>query len=136
MTVAAPALDGFDHIHLFVADRAAAAAWYAEVLGFTPVPELASWAADGGPLTLRDAADRIHLALFERPRKPNRATLALRVGAAGLAAWQAHLTRCLGAPPTVEDHGLSVSLYFSDPDGNPFEITSYEHEAARSVLAG
>lgn len=132
--MAAPALDGFDHLHVFVADRDAAAAWYTEVLGFTPVPELAFWAAEGGPLTLRDAADRIHLALFERPRQPNRATLALRVSGAGLAAWQAHLTRCLGKAPTVEDHELSVSLYFSDPDGNPFEITSYEHEAARAAL--
>lgn len=130
-----PALDRFDHIHLFVADRAAAAGWYARVLGFTPVPELATWAADGGPLTLRDAADHIHLALFERPRQPNRATIALRVSAAGLAAWQAHLIQGLGQAPAVQDHGLSVSLYFSDPDGNPFEITTYDHEAARAALA-
>jgi len=44
------ALDGFDHIHVFVADRAAALAWYADVLGFVPAPELVAWAADGGPL--------------------------------------------------------------------------------------
>jgi catechol-2,3-dioxygenase len=132
----APALDGFDHVHVFVADRAAAATWYADVLGFVPAPELAAWAADDGPLTLRDVADRIHLALFERPRQANRVTIALRVDAASLAAWQSHLTQCLGRAPTVEDHGLSVSLYFSDPDGNPFEITSYEHEAARAALGG
>jgi catechol-2,3-dioxygenase len=28
-----------------------------------------------------------------------------------------------------EDHGLSVSLYVADPDGNPYEITTYERSA-------
>jgi sugar lactone lactonase YvrE len=27
----------------------------------------------------------------------------------------------------LEDHQVSWSLYFSDPDGNPYEITSYEY---------
>jgi hypothetical protein len=29
---------------------------------------------------------------------------------------------------------VSWSLYFSDPDGNPFEITSYEHAALAPQL--
>jgi catechol-2,3-dioxygenase len=40
----------------------------------------------------------------------------------------------LGSAPRCEDHALALSMYFSDPDGNPFEITTYEHEAARALL--
>jgi catechol 2,3-dioxygenase-like lactoylglutathione lyase family enzyme len=132
--MAAPPLQGFDHVHVFVRDRSAATAWYRDTLGFTVVPEFEGWAPGDGPLTLRDAGDRIHLALFERPSQPNRATIALRADAAGLAAWHAHLSLHLGQPPVVEDHGLSMSIYFSDPDGNPFEIATYEHAAARALV--
>jgi catechol-2,3-dioxygenase len=27
---------------------------------------------------------------------------------------------------SFEDHAVSVSLYFADPDGNPYEITTGE----------
>ena len=47
-----PSLDRVDHVHVYVADRAASEAWYAQVLGLTRVAELAFWASDGGPLTL------------------------------------------------------------------------------------
>jgi catechol 2,3-dioxygenase-like lactoylglutathione lyase family enzyme len=132
--MSAPPLHGIDHVHVFVRDRAAATSWYRDVMGFGVAPEFAGWAGGGGPLTLRDAGDHVHLALFERPGQPNRATIALRVDAAGLATWHGHLSLWLGQPPVVEDHELSVSLYFSDPDGNPFEITTYEHAAARALV--
>ena len=62
----APSLQAFDHVHIFVADRKASEAWYRDVLGFERIAELEFWAADGGPLTLKDSSDSIHLALFER----------------------------------------------------------------------
>jgi catechol 2,3-dioxygenase-like lactoylglutathione lyase family enzyme len=128
----APAIARVDHVHVFVRDRAAATAWYARVLGMQPVGAFAHWAADGGPLTVADASGAVHLALFERPPQPNRATVALAVDAAGFAAWQAHLRATLGAGSVrLEDHGLSLSIYFSDPDGNPYEITTYEVEGKR-----
>ena len=34
----------------------------------------------------------------------------------------------------AEDHGLSWSLYFADPDGNPWEITSYQHAVVATLL--
>jgi catechol-2,3-dioxygenase len=40
----------------------------------------------------------------------------------------------LSTAPTLEDHDLSVSLYFHDPDGNPFEITTYEYQAVKAAL--
>lgn len=121
-----PRIQAFDHLHVFVPDRAAAEAWYRDVLGFTRVPELAFWADDGGPLTLRDAGANVHLALFERPAQPCRSTLALRVGAADFVRWQTHLALALGQAPRVQDHQVSKSIYFSDLAGNPFEITTYE----------
>lgn len=131
---AAPPLASVDHLHVFVQDRAAAERWYADVLGLRRVDALAHWAADGGPLTLADAADRVHLALFERPPQPNRATIALGVDAAAFIAWRAHLARWLGAAPEAVDHDQSWSIYFSDPDRNPYEITCYQHDTIAAAL--
>ncbi|MBL8207670.1 MAG: VOC family protein [Blastocatellia bacterium] len=122
-----PTLQHIDHIHVHVADRNAAEAWYQSVLGFTRVEQLAFWAADGGPLTLADASGTIHLALFERPAQSRHATIALAVDAENFLAWREHLR---GVPDLVielEDHDVSWSLYFHDPDGNPYEITSYDY---------
>ena len=130
-----PPLTGVDHVHVLVRNRAAALAWYRDVLGFAVVPELAVWQANGGPLTLGDANGRVHIALFERAPPPdNKAVIALGVDAAGFRQWLDHLTRALGHAPELEDHDLSLSLYFRDPDGNPYEITTYEVTAARAAL--
>jgi catechol-2,3-dioxygenase len=121
----APTLQRIDHIHLHVSDRAEALRWYADVLGFQVVKELAHWAVDGGPLTIADSSGAIHLALFERPAKPNRSTIALACAVDEFARWQEHLSAALGRPLEREDHGVAWSIYFSDPDGNPYEITCY-----------
>jgi predicted lactoylglutathione lyase len=34
----------------------------------------------------------------------------------------------------LQDHQQSLSLYFSDPDGNPWELTTYEVIPARLGL--
>ena len=135
MSAATPALNGVDHVHVLVRDRAAALAWYRDVLGFEPVPELAVWQTGGGPLTLTDVGGRVHLALFERaPAPQNQSVVALGTDAAGFARWLYHLTRALGHAPTLEDHDLALSLYFCDPDGNPYEITTYDVTSARAAL--
>jgi catechol 2,3-dioxygenase-like lactoylglutathione lyase family enzyme len=131
----APPLAGVDHVHVLVRDRAAAAAWYREVMGLAPVPELEVWQADGGPLTLADARGQVHIALFERaPSADNKAVIALGVDATAFVQWHEHLTRALGTAPAFVDHDLSLSLYFRDPDGNPYEITTYDVTSARSAL--
>ena len=129
-----PHFDAIDHLHVHVADRPAAEAWYARVLGLRRLPEFEHWASGGGPLTLSDAAGRLHLALFERPPQGGMPTVALRVSAGGLIDWRAHLRRELGQAPALVDHGESRSIYFQDPDGNGFEITSYEREGDGPVL--
>ncbi len=128
-----PPLLGFDHIHVFVQDRTAAEAWYARVMGLTRTAELAFWAADGGPLTLQDPDDTVHIALFERPHQRNRATVALRVSAEAFTRWRSHFASFPEVSVSMEDHAVALSLYFSDPDGNPYEITTYEHAAARAA---
>ena len=129
----APPLLGFDHIHVFVQDRAAAEAWYERVLGLTRTPELAFWADDGGPLTLQDPDNTIHIALFERPHQRNRATVALRVSAEAFTRWRSHLASFPEVSVSIEDHAVALSLYFSDPDGNPYEITTYEYATAKAA---
>lgn len=131
----APDLKGIDHVHVFVSDRVAAEAWYRRVLGFERLPELAFWATGGGPLTLANNAGSIHLALFEKPREKCRATVALGAGADEFLAWRTHLEAVFGRDIEAVDHQVAWSLYFEDPDGNPFEITTYEHGPVSAGLA-
>ncbi len=126
----APGLDRIDHIHVYVTDRSAAEAWYERVLGFRRAAALGFWATDGGPLTLADASGQLHIALFERPHQHCRSTVAFGVGGAALLQWQHHLGQQLGRTPELVDHKVSWSIYFSDPDGNPYEITSNEDPRA------
>jgi catechol-2,3-dioxygenase len=62
--------------------------------------------------------------------------VALRVDAAGFLDWLAHLETALGRTMKAVDHSVSWSLYFEDPDGNPYEITSYEYAVLQGRLQG
>jgi catechol 2,3-dioxygenase-like lactoylglutathione lyase family enzyme len=130
----APPVQGIDHVHLFVTDRVRALTWYGRALGLSPVSHLEGWAADGGPLTLADRAGRVHIAVFERPHQPCRSTIALRVDGEAFLQWLVHLRAALEELPDPVDHGLSWSVYFRDPDGNPFEITTYDVTTVKGAL--
>lgn len=93
-----PKIDRIDHIHVFVSDRVAAEHWYERVLGFRRVPELEFWAVN------------------------------MAVSGESFTHWQAHLQNVLEKPIHPVDHRVAQSLYFTDPDGNPYEITTYIHE--------
>ena len=129
-----PTLKSIDHIHVFVANRNAAMTWYKETLGLTPIAELEFWAKGGGPLTITDRGGSVHIALFESAPVQCRSTIALGVGAAEFMAWKQHLGEKLGRKLEPEDHDVSWSLYFNDPDGNPYEITTYEYEGLSKML--
>ncbi len=129
-----PVLDRFDHIHVHVPDRLAAEAWYRDVLGLSRVAPPAFRPADNGPLTLANPSGSIHLALFNGEARESRSTVALAVGADDFLAWRQHLSRVFNKPVRVVDHARSWSVYFADPDGNPFEITSYEYQAIADRL--
>ena len=129
----APQMRSIDHVHVSVVDRAAAEHWYENVLGLTRVKELEFWAPNGGPLTIQNRGETVHLALFEGTPNKRPSRVAFEVGAEEFGQWQAHLAKVLGVHLEAEDHTVSWSIYFSDPDGNPFEITSYEYEAIQRL---
>ena len=119
-------------MHVHVADRERAAAWYADVLGFTIVEKYRAWGEDpGGPLTIADATGRIHLALFAT-EAPRHDVLAFGVTGEEFVAWRRHLVD-RGLDVRYADHQQALSLYFLDGDGNTLEITTYDVEVAPLV---
>ena len=131
----APVLKSIDHVHVFVSDRKTSENWYRETLGFERTTELEFWAPNGGPLTVQNKDGSIHLALFERSPEKCRSTIALGSDASAFLLWKKHLQQHLLAGVEAVDHEVSWSLYFNDPDGNPFEITTYEYQEVKRGLA-
>ncbi|MEL7486525.1 MAG: VOC family protein [Pseudomonadota bacterium] len=120
-----PVFKGVDHIHLYASDRDAAAAWYADVLNFEPVPAFARWAEHPkGPLTVADCADSVRFAILSRA-EPKPFSIALTVDAASYRAWRTRL-QARGVECREADHGLCASLYFKDPFGNELELTAWD----------
>ena len=116
-----------DHVEVLVQDLAAAARWYRDVLG---LEEIVRW--DPEPVMI--GAGGTKLALFQADgsaRKdpgdaPHWHRTAWQTDASGLREAQEHL-RSLGiAFRGPIDHGVAESIYFTDPDGNPLEITYYK----------
>ena len=128
-----PKLTAIDHIHIYVKDRAAAVKWYKEVMGFTPLEQFLFWAKNGGPLTIANDTRTIHLALFENKTPSSPTTTAFSTSAAEFIAWIKHLKRH-GIQTAPIDHDLTFSLYFTDPDNNKFEITSFAYDDIKSAL--
>ena len=134
-------VDGLDHVHVFVRDRAEAAKWYGSVLGFRKDVRFGSWAREiGGPLTLTAGDGVTHLALFEDTKRAGKATtVALRVDGTSFVSFHKRAAqlplfdkRRRPSPPHLQDHALSLSLYFNDRDGNPIELTTYEVDLVRA----
>jgi catechol 2,3-dioxygenase-like lactoylglutathione lyase family enzyme len=137
-----------DHVELFVPDRYEAAAWYARVLKLEIIAGYEQWAADArGPLMISGDGGTTKLALFEG--KPDTSSpnagfrrVAFRVSAGGLSDWLRRLAALevrdeRGRPLTVEsvvDHDQAYSIYFPDPYGHRWEITTYDYDAMRRQL--
>lgn len=128
-----PSLEKIDHVHVYVSDREAAVKWYTDVLGMRQIKAFLSWSKGGGPLTLEDPSGEVHLALFERENPASISTVAFGASGEQFLKWKTHLEG-KGLTLRVNDHDMAFSLYFSDPDGNLYEITTYEHEAVRKAL--
>jgi len=124
-----------DHVHVAVKDRAAAVRWYRDVLGLEKHSDHQEEGDPRGPVVLSSDNGETHLALFESKGNITPAQIiAFRVDADSFMAFLARLDElklyALGRPvmqKDVADHGNSWSIYFCDPDGNPYEITTYEH---------
>ena len=135
-----------DHVELFVPDRHAAAVWYAEVLGLTPLAGTEEWAASpGGPLVISPDGGQTKLALFQGDPQGSRPTagfhrVAFRVaGPEFLAFLERSEALGLGEgadPVRVMDHETAFSAYFTDPYGHRLEVTTYDHVAVRASREG
>jgi len=129
-----------DHVELIVPDRQAATAWYQEVLGLTPVAGTEHWADDPhGPLMISGDGGRTCLALFEGSKtdanpKGGFRRVAFRVSAAEFLAFVEYGRKLGLAPMKVQDHEMTISVYFQDPYGHDLEVTTYDHEQVRSSL--
>ncbi|PYL72567.1 MAG: VOC family protein [Verrucomicrobia bacterium] len=125
-------LEGIDHVALTVRDVERSANWYIEVLGFEQLHE-GMW--DGIPTFIGKGNSAI--ALFparDGDSKSSACTgkirmlhLAFRANHDGFLAAQEELKR-RGIKFEFQDHEISHSIYFHDPDGHELEITTYDLE--------
>jgi catechol-2,3-dioxygenase len=117
-----------NHAVLYVRDATKSAEFYGRVFGF----EVVESAFGGRAVFMRSPGGDNHhdLGLFsvgtDAPRPPRGATglyhLAWEVPTIEDLANAADALRSAGALGGASDHGVSKSLYGSDPDGNEFEI--------------
>ena len=123
-------LEGIDHVALAVRDVEEAVKWYADVLGFEQRYQ-GMW--DGIPTFI--AKGNTAIALFPvrvddsksttRTTKIRMLHLAFRADCNGFLSAQEELKR-RGIKFEFQDHEISRSIYFRDPDGHELEITTYE----------
>jgi catechol 2,3-dioxygenase-like lactoylglutathione lyase family enzyme len=125
-------LEGIDHVALAVRDVEEAAKWYADVLGFERRYE-GMW--DRIPTFIGKGNTAI--ALFPLRNKDSKSAtrtskirmlhLAFRANRNGFLSAQEELKH-RGIKFEFEDHEISHSIYFRDPDGHELEITTYDLE--------
>jgi len=122
-------LEGIDHVALAVQDVKRSAKWYIDVLGFERFHK-GMW--NGVPVFIGKGNTAI--ALFPirgnqpKPAMRNRIDmlhLAFRADRKNFLAAQEELKR-RGIKFEFQDHEISHSIYFRDPDGHELEITTYE----------
>lgn len=141
-------VDQIDHVELFVPDRYAAARWYEQTLGLRILPEHEHWAVPGGPLMISSDGGLTKLAVFEGEPRGCRPTaghhrVAFRVSGTGFIQFLEHVREVPVYTDSGEsvsslrpvDHGKAYSVYFCDPYGNRFEITSYDYQDIRAKLS-
>lgn len=135
-----------DHIELCVPDQYEAAKWYQQVFGLEIMAEYQAW-AEGGPLMISSDGGSTKLALFQGKPPGFRVPtgfqrVAFRVDGPGFLGFLS----CLKEQPVydhegrstntleVSDHELAYSVYFCDPYGNRYEITTYDYELVSQRL--
>ena len=114
-------VQGLDHVALGVGDQQASERWYRDVLGLER-----EYADEWGDTPVAVMSSGSGLALFRSaPGRDLIRHIAFRVDRANFEAAQEHL-RELGISFEMQDHGVSHSIYFQDPDGVELELTTYE----------
>ena len=125
-------LEGIDHVAVGVRDIERSAKWYIDILGFERLHE-GMW--DGVPTFIGKGKTGIALFPASSDARPTSSShrelrmlhLAFRADRENFLAAQRELeTR--GIAFEFQDHEISHSIYFRDPDGHALEITTYELE--------
>jgi catechol 2,3-dioxygenase-like lactoylglutathione lyase family enzyme len=122
-------LEGIDHVALSVHDVERSARWYIEVLGFeqrhdgmwNDVPTFIG----KGTTAIALFPSRDNSEPAARSAKVDMLHLAFRANRKNFLAAQEELKR-RGIKFEFQDHEISHSIYFRDPDGHELEITTYE----------
>ena len=121
-------LEGIDHVAMSVSDVEQTAQWYIDLLGFEPRHE-GMW--NGIPVFIGKGATSIALFPANSTAKSSSLDdirilhLAFRATRKNFLAAQEEL-KCRGIGFEFENHEISHSIYFRDPDGHHLEITTYE----------
>ncbi|MGH3086767.1 MAG: VOC family protein [Rubrobacteraceae bacterium] len=132
-------MEQIDHVELFVPDRHEAARWCERVFGLKIMSDFEDWATQGGPLMV-SSGNGTKLALFEgEPQGENESVgfrrVAFRTGGEGFIEFLDRLAK-LDVRSRATDHDKAYSVYFSDPYGNDFEVTTYDHGCVSERLDG
>ncbi len=136
-----------DHVHIRVPNRAEAAAWYAQHLGFEPVADYEFWATgfEGGPLQISADGGATMLALFEagdgHPMVAQQTGVAFSVDADTFASFARSLPGEIHTPEgraliadDVIDFDMCWAFDLADPWGNRYELNCYDYERVRTEL--
>jgi catechol 2,3-dioxygenase-like lactoylglutathione lyase family enzyme len=127
-------LEQIDHVALTCVSPDATKAWYMGVLGFEHVFP-GQW--DGSPILLRLGSTFIALFPVKGGGSDLKSAirfdhLALRAATYGDFEQAKEEIRRGGIALQFQDHGISHSIYLSDPDGHKLEITTYDVRTATS----
>jgi catechol 2,3-dioxygenase-like lactoylglutathione lyase family enzyme len=123
-------LQGIDHVALGVRDVEQSAKWYIDVLGFERLHE-GMW--NGVPTFIGKGTTGIALFPASSDGKSTAPAhrdirmlhLAFRANRENFREAQRELEK-RGLKFEFQDHEISHSIYFRDPDGHELEITTYE----------
>lgn len=122
--------EGLDHVAIGVTDVERSQRFYSEILGLERVHD--AWEV---PVVM--AAEGTGIAIFPEDLHPSSTPddvdapavrilhVAFRVDRAGFEEARIALDDA-GVEARFSDHGISHSLYLSDPDGHQIELTTYE----------
>ncbi|MFQ5853971.1 MAG: VOC family protein [Candidatus Binatia bacterium] len=124
-------IDHIDHVALTVKDLERSIAWYQEVLGLERRYQEV-WGNQPAMLCAGPTCVALFASATATPNAPPDRTntivmkhLAFRVDRDNFEQAQAELSR-RRIEFSFEDHGISHSIYFRDPDGHEIEITTYQ----------
>jgi catechol 2,3-dioxygenase len=123
-------LEGIDHVALTVADVERSAKWYAEVLGFERLYQgmwngIPVFIGRGNTAIALFPVRGVHSGPAIRRGEIRMLHLAFRAARENFLSAQEELKR-RGIKFEFQDHEISHSIYFYDPDGHELEITTYE----------